>query len=414
MIKIALIGDSHLGYAFGSEREEDSFSQFGEALDKAINEKVDLILLPGDIFDSRVPRQEVLAKAFKLFQKPFSAEKTNVRCVQTINREKDFPDMVFNGIPIIAIHGTHERRGAHFINPIEILEKAGFLIHLHKSGVILEKNGERVAIQGLGGEPEKYVKEILLEWNPKPVEGCKNIFMFHQSLKEYIYDVEDTFLTVDELPSGFDIYIDGHIHWSNVLENDRKVFLSGSTIVTQQKETESQKKKGFFIININNEINHRFVELETQRPFYFEKLEFKDASVDEVIRKSKEVLSRILSKTHSKKPQIKLKLIGSLEKGKQIRNIPLESITRGFDAIISVDREFEVEDFRKRVEELRKLFSKKKSVDEMGMDVIREMLAETKYSGIDPEKIINPLSEGQTDLVMKKVLEGFKKPNSQG
>lgn len=413
-MKIALIGDSHLGYVFGSEREEDSFSQFGEALEKAIDEKVDLILLPGDIFDSRVPRQEVLARAFKLFQKPFSAGKTNVRCIQTINREKDFPDMVFNGIPIIAIHGTHERRGAHFINPVETLEKAGFLIHLHKSGIVLEKNGERIAIQGLGGEPEKYVKEILKDWNPKPVEGCKNIFMFHQSLKEYVYNPHETFLTADELPPGFDLYIDGHIHWSNVLERNKRVLFPGSTVITQQREVESQKRKGFFVMDVGDEISYRFIELETQRPFYFEKIKFQNASVDEVVKKSKEVLSRILSKSHAKKPQIKLKLVGSLEKGKQIKNIPLGSITHDFsqNAIISIDREFEVEDFRKRVQELRRLYSKKKSVDEMGMDVVKEMLSETKYSGMDPEKIINLLSDGKTDSMIQKVLEGFKKESS--
>lgn len=412
MIKFAVISDSHLGHNFGTELEDDSFDQFGEALNKAIAEKVDFILLPGDIFDVRIPRQEVWAKAFKLFQKPLLAEKSNIVFARTINKENDFSSKIFDGIPVIAIHGTHERRGEGFVNPVHILEKGGFLIHLHTSGVILEKGKERIAIQGLSGVPEEYVREVLEKWSPRPVSGCKNIFVFHQSLKECIYDENDTFISVNDLPNGFDLYVNGHIHWRNVIEGKKKVLFPGSTIITQQRKTDADKKKGLLIVEIDGEIKHKFIELESQRPFYYEEIKFNEASTKEVVDKSREALSRILSKKHEKRPMIKLALRGSLEKGKLSANVPLDQIVKGFNAIISIDKGFEAEDLKSKIESLRLMHQQKRSVEELGISMVKKMLADTKYSGIPPEKIIDSLSEGENDAVIKKVLESFRKPHA--
>ena len=241
-MKIAVISDSHLGFGYGSEKENDSFRQFDEALSKAIQEKVDLILLPGDIFDSRVPRQEVWAKALTIFQKPLLAQKSGAALVQKIGKDSISP-MAFSGIPVIAIHGTHERRGAHSVNPVEMLEKAGFVIHLSHGGVAFEKNGEKVCVQGMSGVPENSAKEELAKAKACPIAGCKNIFMFHQSIAGETYEGDEgTALTIDSLPSGFDLYIDGHIHAKKLISGPKKVLLPGSTVITQQKKNEAERE----------------------------------------------------------------------------------------------------------------------------------------------------------------------------
>ncbi len=405
-MKIALIGDCHLGFAFGTEKEEDSFRQFNEALDKAISEKVDLILLPGDIFDVRIPRQEVWGRVMEIFQKPIHAQPSGVKLITYTNGEMP-SEKALGGIPVVAIHGTHERRGDGFVNPVHIIAKGGFVVYLDKGTAVFEKNGEKVAIHGFSGVPEEFVADQLKKWNVKPVEGAKNLFMFHQSLKEYIYDPDSTFIGIDDLPKGMDWYINGHIHWANFAP-EKKFVIPGSTVITQQRRTEAEKKKGFYIFE-TKDFKFQWHELKTQRPFYYEELTFDKAHPQEVLEKSRAAIQRIMSKKHELKPMIKLKIRGKLETGKNVSNLNLDEISKGLDAIISIDREIETDDLKKKIELLREQHGQKKSVEELGMDMVMRMLAETKYSGVNPSEIIDSLSEGEMDVVVKKVIENFRK-----
>lgn len=412
-MKIAVISDSHLGYGYGSEIEEDSFKQFEEALDKAIALKADLILLAGDIFDERDPKQEVLARALHIFQKPLVAEKNHTTVTDTIDKGKKFSPITFSGIPVVAIHGTHERRGERYVNPIETMEKAAFLIHLHKNGVIFDINGEKLCVQGLSGVPERDVKHELLEWAPKPQKECINILMFHQSLHEYIYDKDNTFIGIEDLPKGFDIYIDGHIHWNSLVKKEGKVFLfPGSTVITQQKKIEAEQKKGFYFVEfVENIADCKFIELENQRQFYLQELKFKDASISDVIQKSKEAVERFLKKEHKIKPLIRLKLTGSLEKGKQKSTISETEIAQHFanKAIVTIDKGLESESFKEKIEQLRKAQKGRRSVDDMGMEIIEKLLKETNYKGLPLNKILDALADGDSDEIIKKVMDEFEK-----
>ena len=118
-MKIAVIGDTHLGY---SRFYEDSFSQARAAF-KDADKKSDIILFLGDLYDSRVPTLQVLGEAISLF-----------RSIST---------------KVYAIHGNHERRSRGTLNPVELLEKAGLLTHLHLKGETFEKNKEEIFIAGL-------------------------------------------------------------------------------------------------------------------------------------------------------------------------------------------------------------------------------------------------------------------------
>ncbi len=402
-MKIAVISDTHLGYAFGTDRQEDCFEALEEAFDKAIKEKPDLILMPGDIFDSRTPRQEVWAKALKLFQKPLLAEKSNAKLVEVSNGRKP-SEMALKGIPVIAIHGTHEKRSLGLVNPVELLDQAGFLIHLHKSYVLFEKQGEKVAVHGFSGVPEREVKKELEEWSPKPIQDAFNIFMFHQSLKEEIYDVEDSFISIEDLPKGFDLYIDGHIHWSKYYE-DKRLLIAGSTIITQQKEREAKIKKGFFIIE-TNPFKLDFIELENQRPFYFKEFSFEKADPVQVREKIREYLEVIPK--GEKKPLVKIKLVGRMQEGRTPSQIDLSDFRSRKDMIVSIDNELEAQELKKLVEELRELHKSKKSIDEIGEELLLKILSQTNYEGIKPSQLIGPLSEGNQELVLKMIEEKVK------
>ena len=406
-MKIAVISDSHLGFGYGTEKENDSFLQFGEAIDKVIAEKVDLILLPGDIFDSRVPRQEVWAKALTVFQRPLLAEKSSATLVQKIGNQ-NISRMVFSGIPVIAIHGTHERRGAHSVNPVEMLEKAGFIIHLTRDGVVFEKSGERVCIQGMSGVPENSAKEELKKFNACPIVDCKNIFMLHQSIAGETYEGdEETALTIEDLPKGFDLYIDGHIHASKLIAGPRKVLLPGSTVITQQKKNEAGSKKGFYIIDtIAWKLD--FHTLESQRPFYYIELDFQKAAIEEVVSKARKRIEEVVGKGKMK-PLIFIKLSGDLEKGKEASNVREDEIAKGYNALITVSNELQAEDFKNKIKRLRERQQKKMSVDDMGFELLKKVLAGTKAEKLPLEELINNLSSGDAESVVKKIVENFEK-----
>ncbi|RMD64466.1 hypothetical protein D6833_04380, partial [Candidatus Parcubacteria bacterium] len=231
-MKVAVLGDFHLGY---QRFYEDSFIQAGRALSRAC-ECADLILIAGDIFDERVPKQETMARAFELFSK--------------VDRK------------VIVIHGTHERRPRGFVNPVDLLCKAGFAESCHARAVEFEKEGEKVAVYGLAGVPEEYAKVAIERLSPQPVDGAFNIFMFHQNLKELMPVVEHG-LTLEDLPRGFDLYVDGHIHSHHLIEKSgRTLVIPGSTVLTQLRSDEGTK--GFYVYDTHSR-SCTFVQIPVRR-----------------------------------------------------------------------------------------------------------------------------------------------------
>ena len=126
---IGIFSDCHCGYKYGEERWKDSFLALNEAMDKT--EDCDLIIIPGDLFDTRIPRPEVFAKVARILSKAQTIP-SETKFLEIINKEKtEMSPLALRGIPIVAIHGTHEKRSKHLINPIQALEHSGLLIHLH-------------------------------------------------------------------------------------------------------------------------------------------------------------------------------------------------------------------------------------------------------------------------------------------
>ncbi len=408
-MKIAVISDMHLGYGEGTDREEDAYRQADEAVEKALEKDVDLILLPGDIFDGKTPKPETWSRALRILKKPLMKKGREVK-IKEPQRGKE--KLSQSGVPVIAIHGTHERRSKGYVNPIEMLEDAGYLIHLHCEKARIQVNGEEIAIHGMSGVPEKHAKTVLEKYNPKPVKGISNVFMFHQSLEEYVYDPENTFLQAGDLPDGFDLHIDGHIHWHNVLEDGKTVLFPGSTMMTQMRKIESEKDKGFYVIDTEN-WNREFISLETQRQFKYLELEFDGEGTSEIVGKAREKLKQNIDDSNERKPLIKLKLKGTVSNEAETSVFPIDEVKEDFDALIDIDREFEGKGFKNTIEDLRESQREKKSIRDMGMDALKDMLSESKYDSIDPEEMMNLLSEKDPSQIVDRIMEEQEEPEEQ-
>lgn len=393
-MKIAVLSDFHFGHAYNSVLENDSFENAEEAMEKALNS--DLVLLAGDIFDSRLPRTSVWARAIKVLTRPLLKENTGIKLVSCTKELKDISKRTLNHIPVIALHGTHERRSKGELNAIEALENAGILVHLHQNTIIFEKDGVKVAIHGMSGVPERYAKDVLYQWNPKPMESCFNILILHQSIEPYIYSpLDPPSLSLSNLPKGFDTIIDGHIHISGKDKLDGATMLfPGSTIVTQLEQNEALAEKGFFEIDISKELKVEFKKLEKNRKFFYEKISLAGSTPVRKLLENK--IKDILMENSERSPLIKLKISGKESDvlDQELRHIEEKYYGR---AIIRFVKELETPEIAKKIEFLRNLREQKLSVEEVGLNILKKNLDELSFNSVfDYDTVFKLLSRRET------------------
>ena len=407
-MKLAIASDFHLGFSYGSEREQESYENAGKAIQLALDNGADALLLPGDLFDSEVPKQEVLYKALQVFKLAKDAPKREA------SLRKGGRQCAFSGLPVIAIHGTHEFRGKDHTNVLEILEKAGCLCYIHGEHVFLEKGNETVAVHGMGGVPEKKAKDVLQKYGPKPLPSMKNILLLHQSIKEFL-PVDDEMvatLSLEDLPKGFDLVVNGHLHWRSELnENGAHLLMPGSTIITQMKKLESTKEKGIFIYDTER-TKPEFLALPSQRKFFYKKIRLNGATPEQVLAEARKAILELPSNKSSLKPLVRLKLTGTLAKGFVNSDISLNSLEKEFSesALFSNSVDFSSQSFIKRIAELREMQRSKVSVAEQGFKLFEKNLEEAGFNGaFDSRRIFALLEEGRNDEAMSLLLEAAEK-----
>ncbi len=381
-MKLAVVSDTHFGFKWNSERNEDSFQNAREAFKKA--KKADAVLLPGDIFDSKTPNQEVFSEAFKIF-KLLGDDRDDAARIKNYRWKN-------NKTPVIAIHGTHERRSNEYVNPIELLEEAGVLIHLHNDYVTLEKEGERVNIFGMSGVPERYASEILKNWSPTPRKGI-NVLMLHQSIENFVYtDKINKGLSLSDIPDGFDYIIDGHIHWKNLDFESREMPLvfPGSTITTQVRKKEAEEEKGIIFIDTEKR-DISFEPLKSPRDVFHLEIDVSEMEGREIVDELIEQVEDI-SLEKDKKPLVRVVL-----KGKTEASFSNKEIREKIDSAI-----IKIGDNTEGIQDTDKSIDTGKKVNELGF---RYISRDFSFNGI--REIFEKLCEEET----KSVLERFEEKN---
>jgi len=387
-LKLAVISDPHLGTKWGTPREQDSFDQFREAIERSIELGAQLILILGDIFDTRIPRQEIWAQALRLLSLPLAHGRNSVRLERAIDKDPDeISPVALRGIPVLALHGNHERRTRGLTNPVEALEAAGLLIHLHHNTLVFEDSGCRVAIHGMSNVPEQYASNVLAAWNPKPVEKAFNILALHQSIGQYVYSSEEApTLDVSDLPPGFDLYLCGHIHFRNeATAHGKPLIFPGSTERTQMIKVEAELAKGFYMMDLGDDLHFDFIELKSQRDFYYAEMKFESATVTEineaVRRKVDELLLRQRKNTH-KLPLVRIRLIGTLAKEASRSEFDDRLISEEFEdrAIVAIGKsDLQAPGLGEKVQMLRELRERSISMDEAAMAFLEDSLRDAAH-----------------------------------
>ena len=393
-MKISVLSDLHFGYSYNTELENDSFDNAEEAIDKSLDS--DLILICGDVFDIRGPRTPTWAKALKIMNKPLLKDNPGVKLINVDKELKEISKRTLAHLPIVAIHGNHERLVKGEQNTVEALENAGLLVHLHLNTIIFEKDGVKVAVHGMSSVPERYAKDILYQWNPQPVKDCFNILVFHQNIDPFVFSpIEPPTLNISNLPKGFDIIINGHIHTHTMEQlGNTKLIMPGSTVITQFQRSESEVEKVIVKLTIGKDASVDFIPLETNRKFFYEEIDLTNVTIQDVVEKK--INDILFSKNFAKKPVIRIKLTGT----QIVNDKELNAITNRYSekAIVIFAKEIESPEIVESLEFLKNLKEQRLSIEEIGLNLLGKNLSALNFeSGFYYEDIFHLLSEGEID-----------------
>lgn len=395
-MKIAVISDWHLGLDWNSELEKDSFSNLKEAFKQIEEKNIDLILAPGDLFDQNTPNQEIFYDAINLLSE-INIE-NNIALKNHSNRKLK--------LPMISIIGNHEYRGKDQKSTVDLLEAIGFTTFLHKSKITITKDSEKINVFGMSGIPDKYALDILKEWNPTPVENEYNILMLHQSIKEYLPFEDDMISTISlsHLPKGFDLIINGHLHWSSVekLENGTTFILPGSTVTTQLKKLETKKEKGFFIIDtIKNEID--FEKIKNIRKTYYIDLKFSKEKSENILQKIKEEINKKIIEKENKKPVIRIRIKGDLDIGEYNKDLNISNLKKEYEdkVILSITNNLEEKSLKESIDKLKEIQSKENvNINDTSFEIFLEQIKQLPISkDFDYKRIYDLLKNNNIEKV---------------
>ncbi len=390
-MRIAIFSDCHAGYAWGEERGEDAFRGLADAIQKSNG--ADLILMAGDLFDSRIPKPEVFVKVARALSAAQNFH-SNAKLIDVKTKEqRELPQL--RGVPIVSIHGTHERRSKQLINPIQALEHTGHLLHLHCESAMFDINGQKVVVHGMSGVPERYAKDCLMNWNPKPVGGAINIMMIHQSIEPYIYSpLEPPSLKLEDLPSGFDLYVLGHMHWwDNKRLHGAGLLVTGSTCTTSIHKIEADQQKSIWFFD--GTVLER-ASLSSRKVIW------KEFAFEPDVKQKIDAELAKLPQT-DQKPIVAIKVKGTLA----VNSVPpnFSDIEERYKdrALININKALQVEGWAEQVELLAALKQTRMSPEEIGMRLLTENLERTGC-GIKAEEIFELLVDGQADTIFNALV----------
>ena len=298
MVLIAHLADTHLGYAQYrlGEREDDLYELFSTAYEEALKEKVNVIVISGDVF--HVPRPP--NKAILTFYQ--QARKAGDKGVKTL--------------VVAGEHDQLKRKGD--VHPLLMLSKITsdivFIGGMDSNTVVnqkyvVEAGGLRVVFYGVNAFPrvvdriQRY-KAIFeqIQGQISREEGRK-VLAAHIPVEGLMSTNIEPSLPPSSLPSGIDYYALGHLHIRHVSRKDDKGVLGypGSLDILSRQEINEWRTngKGFYIVDLSREEPEvKKVNLEIRPQFIVE------GGKNDVLRE----LGELLRVPYKKQPIVHIKV----------------------------------------------------------------------------------------------------------
>ncbi len=249
MARFLHLADVHLGYSKydSSERTKDFFFAFQDALDRyAIQEKVDFVLIAGDLFEQRQILPAVLNQAQICLEKLAEAN-----------------------IPVLAIEGNHdyEPYGARtswlrylsgwekliLLKPESEEELEPWDFDRKRGSYIDLDCGVRViGSRWYGATAPLAIAKLAASIEQLPPGPETTVMMFHHGLENYIARYKGSLRYQDFIPlkeAGIDYLALGHIHQNYTVEG--WIFNPGSTEANSVMENQEQNPRGVYLVDIS-------------------------------------------------------------------------------------------------------------------------------------------------------------------
>jgi exonuclease SbcD len=305
MFKFAHLADCHIGANRGPVLEKLELRAFSKAMDVCMWERVDFVLISGDLFHANLPDMFVANEAVK--------------------KMKEVRDA---GIPIYVIYGSHDY-SPNGTSIIDILDSTGLVKKVVKGEDVDGKlrlevftdpktKAKLVGLSGRKAGLEKNYYEILdreyLEMQP----GFK-IFAFHSAISElkpeFLAQMES--IPVSLLPKGFDYYASGHVHRriESGFPGYERIVFPGTLFAGYSRDLEDSargEKRGFYLVSFDDKVEDvKFIEVPVCEFEYFE-YDVKDKNV---LQAKKDLLDK-LGKIMAENKVVVVKIKGELAGGK--------------------------------------------------------------------------------------------------
>ena len=241
-MKFAHLADCHIGSWRDPKLKDVSTLAFCKSVEKCISEKVDFILIAGDLFNTSFPRLD------------------NLKTVVT--KFKQLKDM---GIAVYIVPGSHDYSPSGK-TILDVLEEAGLFVSVFKGIVedgklklkftVDKKTGAKITgMLGKRGTLERtYYEKLATE--PLEKESGYKIFLFHSGIDELKPKEMENIISqpLSLLPKGFDYYAGGHVHIveDKKIEGYGRIAYPGPLFPNSFAELEKLERGGFYIVEGEN------------------------------------------------------------------------------------------------------------------------------------------------------------------
>jgi len=227
-MKFAHISDCHLG-GWKNEMQELNLHAFFEAIKTSIGEKVDFVLITGDLFDNAMPSVDILK--------------------ETASKLRELKEAC---IPCYLIAGSHDysASGKTFL---DVLEKAGLCKNVaSKTDEIEFFESKGILIAGISGKRQGLEMEAVKKMKANEKSAELKILALHTSLKEACPEFIDS-ISIDELPKGFDYYALGHIHTPFLKKHEKGMVVYPGALFPNNFSELEEIEGGFCIVEQTKE-----------------------------------------------------------------------------------------------------------------------------------------------------------------
>lgn len=386
-MKFAHLSDCHVGGWREDELKALSIQAFVKAMGICIEEKVDFIIVAGDLFNNALPAIEALKEVT-----------TALKTITDI------------GIPVYCVPGSHDFSPSNK-TMLDVLENAGLLINVYrfvdnKLAITVDPKTKTkiTGMCGLRGSLEKLQYATLLKENLEKEEGFK-IFIFHTLLNELkpkqFEEIEGEPLA--SLPKNFNYYAGGHPHF--VYATDRqgygKIAYPGPLFPNNFKELEDLHHGGFYIIDDKLNMKRIPVDLKKVIPLAFN-------AGNKTPQQLNQEITKTVGTTDYTDKIILMRIAGTLSIGKP-SDVGLNSIVstmKGAYSVLKNTAKLTTKEFEEQPIEAA-------NVDDIEEKIIRDHLGQIKFKELSKEQE-HALIQNMMTICNKEKDEGERNVDFEG